>query len=69
MAKMTAKEHDLINFSMNADVGSYRYYGKEVLCKDGKLVVNLDGNYIPLDKVYHIEVVGEACIHIEPSEA
>ena len=26
---MTVKEHDLINFSMNADVGAYRYYDKE----------------------------------------
>ena len=60
MAKMTVKEHDIINFSMNADVGAYRYYDKEVLCKDGSLVVNLDGNDIPLDKVYHIEVVGAA---------
>lgn len=66
MAKMTVKEHDIINFSMNADVGAHRYYDKEVLCKDGNLVVNLDGNDIPLDKVYHIEVVGTACIYIEP---
>ena len=63
---MTVKEHDIINFSMNADVGAHRYYDKEVLCKDGNLVVNLDGNDIPLDKVYHIEVVGAAHIHIEP---
>ena len=66
MAKMTVKEHDIINFSMNADVGAYRYYGKEVLYKDGNLVVNLDGNNIPLDKVYHIEVIGTACIQVEP---
>ena len=66
MAKMTVKEHDIINFSMNADVGAHRYYDKEVLCKDGNLVVNLDGNDIPLDKVYHIEVVGAACIQVEP---
>lgn len=63
---MTVKEHDIINFSMNADVGAHRYYDKEVLCKDGNLVVNLDGNDIPLGKVYHIEVVGAAHIHIEP---
>lgn len=51
---------------MNADVGAHRYYDKEVLCKGGNLIVNLDGNDIPLDKVYHIEVVGAARIHIEP---
>lgn len=51
---------------MKADVGARRYYNKEVLCKDGNLIVNLDGNDIPLDKVYHIEVVGAARIHIEP---
>lgn len=54
---------------MNANVGTHRYYDKEVLCKNGSLVVNLDGNDIPLDKVYHIEVTGRANIRIEsPNE-
>ena len=61
-----AKEHDLINFSMKADVGARRYYNKEVLYKDGNLIVNLDGNDIPLGNIYHIEVVGTSRIKIEP---
>ena len=65
---MQVKEHDLINFSMNADVGANRYYDQEVLSKDGNLFVNINRNDIPLDKVFHIEVVGVAHIHIESSD-
>lgn len=68
IGKMTVKEHDLINFSMNADVGAHRYYDKEVLRKDGNLIVNIDGNDVPLNKLYHIEIVGTTRIYIEPPD-
>ena len=55
---MIVKEYDLINFSVNAEIGARRYYNKVVLCKDGNLIVKIDDVDVPLCEVYHIEIVG-----------
>ena len=55
---MIVKEHDLINFSVNAEIGARRYYNKVVLCKDGNLIVKIDDINVPICEVYHIEIVG-----------
>ena len=56
---MMVKEHYLINFSVNAEIGVRRYYNKEVLCKDGILIVKIDDVDVPICEVYHIEIVDD----------
>ena len=57
---MIVKEHDYINFSMRAEIGVRRYYSKEVLCKDGRLIIRIDNCEIPLNEIFHIEIVGNS---------
>ena len=39
---MGIKEHDIINFSMQAEIGAHRYYNKEVFCKERQLFVKVN---------------------------
>lgn len=56
---MPVKEHDLINFSVNAKIGVRRYYAQEVFSKDGDLIVKIDDVDVSISEVYHIEIVGK----------
>ena len=58
MAKMTVKEHDVINFSIKVKVGARRCYEKEIFQIGDVLFVLVDGRCVPLSDVYHIEKIG-----------
>ena len=55
---MIIKEKDVINFSMSAEIGTHRYYNKEVFCKEGQLFVKVNDKDVTLSEIFHVEIIG-----------